>query len=103
MEGTQYKNLNSITREIWQWCEKRNIWIFASYVKSKDNYDADFESRRIEPETEFQLSDAAFNKIIHSFGTPEIDLFASRTNAKCERYVSWKQDPGSEVTDAFTI
>lgn len=34
---------------------------------------------------------------------PDIDLFASRINTKCERYASWKKDPGSEKIDAFTI
>lgn len=36
------------------------------------------------------------------FGRPEIDLFTSRVNAKCERYVSWRKDPAMTI-DAFTI
>ena len=28
MGGIQFEHLNQITREIWRWCEKRNIYIF---------------------------------------------------------------------------
>ncbi|KAG7310260.1 hypothetical protein JYU34_003010 [Plutella xylostella] len=48
------------------------------------------------------LSEEAFTKIVHRLGQPEIDLFASRTNAKCDTYVSWKPDPDAISVDAFT-
>lgn len=101
MGGIQFPHLNSITRLIWQWCEQRNIWIFASYINTKDNFEADRESRKIN--IEWELSSAAFNKIIEVFGIPEIDLFASRVNKKCKKFVSWKCDPESFAVDAFTI
>lgn len=101
--GIQYEHLNNITREIWKWCETRNIWIFASYISSKMNYEADRESRRLEPETEYELADNAFEQIVNKFGKPDIDLFASRENAKCKKYISWQRDPGSVEIDAFTV
>ncbi len=79
------------------------ILITASYITSRENVDADTESRRLEPETEFELADGAYNEIARVFGKPTIDLFASRSNRKCERYVSWKKDPESEAVDAFTL
>ncbi|CAB0042934.1 unnamed protein product [Trichogramma brassicae] len=103
MGGAQHTHLNDITRKIWQWCERRNIVIFASYIASKENVEADEESRRLEPETEFSLSDYAFKEVIQNFGIPDIDLFASHSNKKCERFISWKKDPESETVDAFTI
>ena len=103
MGGIQFENLNEITKQIWQWCESRDIWIFASYVSSRENVEADTESRRLEPETEYELSKTAFREIVRSLGSPDIDLFASRSNYKCNRYISWKQDPGSEAVDAFTL
>ena len=103
MGGIKYQRLNAITREIWQWCELRNILIFASYISSKNNVEADFESRKLEPETEYALSDVAFSKIIEFFGMPEVDLFACCSNKKCTRDFSWKGDPGSEAIDAFTV
>ena len=102
MGGVQFRNLNDITKDIWRWCEKKKIWIFASYIASAENVEADFESRRKESTAEIELSSVAFTKITDRLGKPEIDLFASRVNAKCEKYISWKRDPGSIAIDAFT-
>ncbi|XP_043499927.1 uncharacterized protein LOC122522709 [Polistes fuscatus] len=44
MGGTKYEYLNDLTYEIWEWCEQRNLWLFASYIPSKDN-EADEASR----------------------------------------------------------
>jgi hypothetical protein len=99
--GIQFPHLNNITREIWQYCEERNIWIYASYINTKDNFEADRESRKIN--IEWELCSKAYRKITNKFGKPEIDLFASRTNAKCDRFISWKCDPEAFTVDAFTI
>lgn len=45
----------------------------------------------------------AFSRICNTLGVPDIDLFASRVNAKCDKYISWKKDPGSIAVDAFTV
>lgn len=103
MGGTRYEYLNKITRDIWQWCEAHNNFVFASYIKSKENVEADEESRREEAEDEYELSNEAYEKIVKSFGHPQIDLFASRSNKKCDRFVSWKRDPESDAIDAFTL
>ncbi|KAI8441961.1 hypothetical protein MSG28_005632 [Choristoneura fumiferana] len=103
MGGVQFPHLNNLARQIWQWCEMRNIWLFASYINTRDNTEADEESRKLNPDTEWELSDLAFQKIIDHFGQPEVDLFASRANAKCQTYVSWKRDPEAFCIDAFTI
>ncbi|XP_060803745.1 uncharacterized protein LOC106132281 [Amyelois transitella] len=103
MGGIQFPHLNNLAREIWRWCELRQLWLFASYINTKENIEADEESRRINNDIEWELSASAFNLIVKKFGQPEIDLFASRTNAKCHEYVSWKQDPDAVTVDAFTI
>lgn len=103
MGGIKFPHLNNLAKAIWQWCEKRNILLFAAYINTKENVEADEESRKVNPDIEWSLSDNTFHEIQQIFGQPEIDLFASRTNTKCEIYVSWKQDPDSYVVDAFTI
>ena len=103
MGGVQFSNLNEMTKKIWDWCERRNIWVFATYIASKDNFEADIESRKEKTNIEIALSDSAFKIICHRFGNPNIDLFATRCNAKCLRYVSWKRDPESIAIDAITI
>ncbi|XP_008206124.3 uncharacterized protein LOC103316100 [Nasonia vitripennis] len=103
MGGIQYPKLNSLAKKIWQWCEKRKIWICATYIASRENREDDTESRRLQSNTEIEISNVIFEKIVALFGKPKIDLFASRSNAKCKRYVSWKRDPESIAIDAFTI
>lgn len=100
MGGLRFPHLNSLSKSLWQFCEERNIFVFASYVSSQDNKIADAESRRQHPDTE---SDVVFNIIVIQLGVPDIDLFASRTNNKCHRYIWWQRDPGAYAITAFTI
>ncbi|XP_032668678.1 uncharacterized protein LOC116842918 [Odontomachus brunneus] len=99
----RYPHLTAISRQIWRWCEDRDIFIFASYISSVENLIADTESRIADPDTEWSLSDEAFCRITKLFGPFEIDLFASLINKKCDLYVSWFPDPGSIAIDAFTL
>ena len=101
MGGVQYPHPNEIARRIWTWCEKRQIFLFASDIASFKNIETDTESRNID--IEWELHSTAFNTIVSKFGEPEMDIFASRTNAKCKKYISWKRDPYVFNVDAFTI
>lgn len=103
MGGIQFPHLTKISKDIWQWCEARKIYLFASYIKSADNEIADFESRRVHPDIEWELSDGAFQLIVDKFGKPEVDLFASRINAKCKKFISWHKDPDAFAVNAFTV
>lgn len=89
--------------KFWLWCEKINFWIFTSYIRSRDNIEADFESGHLEQETEYSLSWLSFSDISSRLGEPAIDLFATRVNAKCKDFVSWLKDPESIAVDAFTL
>lgn len=89
MGSVQFPKLSLLSRQIWQWCEQRSIWIHASYIASCENVDADRESRIKSEETEWELADSAFSRISTSFGSPTIDLFASNINAKCATFYSW--------------
>ena len=44
-----------------------------------------------------------FAQIITHWGTPEIDLYATRLNTHLPKFVSWKPDPTSCFVDSFTI
>lgn len=46
MGGIQFPHLTDVTKQLWQWCEYRHLYVFASYIRSSDNFDADQESRR---------------------------------------------------------
>ncbi|XP_074099933.1 uncharacterized protein LOC141528010 [Cotesia typhae] len=103
MGGSQYLHLHLLANEIWDWCEERRIWIYASYIPSKENKEADNQSRVKNIDTEWRLAVYAFNRIIKRFGNPDIDLFASRNNSKCKKYYAWERDPHAMAIDAFTI
>lgn len=103
MGSVQFPHLNDIARKIWKWCQDHNLHIYASYIRSKDNSIADWESRNTNIDTEWELSPSVYKTICMHFGQPSIDLFATRINAKCKQYVSWKRDPYAHNIDAFTL
>lgn len=103
MGGIQYPHLTKVTKDIWQWCETRKIFVVASYIKSSENVNADRESRRLHPDTEWEVSETGFQKIINNFTVPQIDLFATRNNKKCRLFVSQHRDPDAYAIDAFTL
>lgn len=103
MGGIQFPKLNSLARCIWQWCEIHRIWLFASYIKSKENKEADQESRIKNIDSEWELCNKTFLNITKLLGQPDMDLFATRANKKCPRYISWHRDPHAENIDAFTV
>ena len=100
--GSKSLKLNAISVDLWHWCLDHNIMISAEHIPGKFNIQADFLSRNIDNSGEWGLSVDVFQKIIDHFNiVPSIDLFASRLNHKCLRYVSWLPDPGSICTDAL--
>lgn len=103
MGGTKYRHLNDLACEIWSWCEPRQIWLFATYIPSRENTDADMASRVENVDTEWELAPRAFSEISERFGNLEVDLFASRFNSKCRFFCSWHKDPEALCIDAFTL
>lgn len=79
------------------------MWVFASYISSKQNVQADIASRVSNIDTEWELSATAFTQIQRTFGQFSIDLFASRINNKCRRFCSRFPDPDATIVDAFTF
>lgn len=95
MGGVRIPKFNKLAKQICQ-CESRRLWIEASYIASKDNKEADRESRINNIDTEWEmLAEDAYCQITSELGIPQVDLFASRINKKCDRYCSWDRDPGS--------
>jgi hypothetical protein len=99
--GTKHK-CNSITRVIWMWCYENEIWLSAAHIPGKDNIQADSESRSNHDNMEWKLNPQNFGDICKTFGTPQIDLFASRLNCQIDRYFSWKPDPHALAIDAMS-
>ena len=95
---------NKLAKTIWEWCISKSIWISLAHILGKQNFIADFESRRNQRESEWMLNNSLLSVALESFEfAPEIDLFASRINAQFHKYVSYRPDPHAFAIDAFTL
>ena len=103
MGGVKSMDCFHVTKLIWEWCIKRDIWLSCTHISGSDNKTADELSRVFNDQTEWMLDKHTFDSITKVFITPEIDMFASRLNTQLANYVSWCPDPGALATDAFSI
>ena len=101
--GTRSARCNEQAREIWDFCEKRDIWLSVAHIPGVENVDADHESRQFTENTEWELNPEIFEMICDKWGSPDVDLFASRLNKKVESYASWIPDHGASFVDAFSV
>ena len=103
MGGSKSPLLNTLAKEIWNWCIERDIWVSAVHIAGKLNKSADNKSRKFSDKHEWSLSKAYFLEIFSTFPELNIDLFTSRLNNQLDTYCSWKPDPGCTYVDAFSI
>ena len=103
MGGTKSPRCNQIAYDVWDCCVHSNTWLTATHIAGVENTEADKESRLFNDRTEWTLKREIFAQITTHWGTPEIDLFATRLNTQLPTFVSWKADPASCFVDAFTI
>ena len=81
--------LNKRAQQIWRFCQQLHIWITASHISGKENFEADFESRREYKDAEWMLNPKIFNEAqkVLSF-QPQIDCFATKINTQLSKYFS---------------
>ena len=104
MGGTKSHSLDTLSRCLWEWCISRQLHVSAQHVPGASNIIADQLSRTIDCHLEWSLNNEVYKSIICQIGfTPELDLFASRLNAKTDKFVSWHPEPGAVAYDAFAI
>lgn len=103
MGGVKSEMCNFIACKIWEWCEQKNIWLYATHIPGQDNALADSLSRKFSSSVEWELNEALFLQIVQEFGVPSVDLFASRHNTKVEKYCAWISDEYCWRTDAFSF
>ena len=100
--GIKSVKCHEISLKIWIWAKENNFHISAEHLPGYENVLADRASRIFDLNTEWSLDHNIYMKISNKFGPFEIDLFASRLNAKHENYASWKPDPHAMFIDAFS-
>ncbi|KAJ8018825.1 hypothetical protein HOLleu_42972 [Holothuria leucospilota] len=101
--GTKSKDLLKVVDTIWEFCQVRQLTLTGEHVPGILNGEADCLSRHWEDASDWMLNKQIFNQIAQTLGPFQIDLFASRTNAQCPVYCSWKPDPGSQWVNGFTL
>ena len=101
--GVKSPPCQQVAKTIWDWAEERQVWLSIAHIPGIHNVLADHKSRHFKDNLEWAFSDRIFAKIVHIFGNPMVDLFASRLNKKVEKYVSWGPDPGAVEIDAFSF
>ena len=97
------KPLNSWVISILQLLQKRDLAITVFHVAGVQNVLADSLSRPNPVSSEWALDDYSFDLICQRFGTPSIDLFATRYNRKVPLFVSPVRDVEALAVDAFSL
>ena len=77
-----------LSRQILVWCRQKNIVLVPTHLKGVLNVLADQGSRSGPIQSEWSLDPVTFWKICRHWGTPQVDLFATRENNQLDVYVS---------------
>ncbi|KAG8538770.1 hypothetical protein GDO81_022103 [Engystomops pustulosus] len=100
--GTRSPVLSSLARTIFQWAEENILSISATHLKGSLNREADYLSRREILPNEWCLNQEIFLHLTSVWGMPQIDLFATRENSKCQQYFSLEAGESRDHLDAFS-
>ncbi|XP_060064741.1 uncharacterized protein LOC132545090 [Ylistrum balloti] len=101
--GGKKPELSQLTRDIWLWSIRRNIWLSACHLPGSQNTRADNLSRKLSDDMEWHLAADIFEDLCLRFNRPCVDLFATRVNTQVNSYVSYLPDPTAIAIGAFTI
>ena len=104
--GGRKKQLNALARNIWLWCEERNLWLSVFHIPGIRNIRADQLSRagkKLNQDMEWALDPNIFHEIQRKMGICSIDLFASAQNHKLPVYCSYVPDNKALAINAFSL
>ncbi|CAG5105575.1 Oidioi.mRNA.OKI2018_I69.chr1.g2252.t1.cds [Oikopleura dioica] len=98
--GSRVGRLNSLIHRIYEVADEWNIDVRVDYVNTKEQL-ADEPSRTFDF-NESEITDEAFKECCSYWGeTPTIDAFATKENARAERYISRYSDDQAVARDFF--
>ncbi|CAJ0958217.1 unnamed protein product [Ranitomeya imitator] len=86
---------------ILRWAETNHSIISAVHIPGVENWAADFLSRQGLASGEWELHPEVFHQICLRWGTPDVDLMASRWNAKVHNFIARSRDPQAIGVDAL--
>ena len=96
--GTVSDSLCELTGQLLRWTEAHNVLLKARYLPGQSNV---LSLRNQVLGAEWSLLPQVAKKIICTWGSPTIDLFATHLNAKLPLYRSLIPDPQAVFEDAF--
>ncbi|XP_034258760.1 uncharacterized protein LOC117655422 [Pantherophis guttatus] len=99
--GTRSKALMREASRLFRWAESHLASIHTSHISGSANVQADALSRSVVDQTEWSLDPLLFQDIVHRFGLPAVDLFASESNHQLPRFYTRFPVPGAEAVDAL--
>ncbi|CAJ0937887.1 unnamed protein product [Ranitomeya imitator] len=101
--GTRSSLALAEVSKILLWAEATVPMISAVHIPGVENWAADFLSREGLAAGEWSLHPEVFHQICLRWGTPDVDLTASRINRKVPQFVSRSRDPLAVGVDALAI
>ena len=103
-QGGSRRNLSILVEEFVKECFCEKIHLMAEWIPGSD-MPADVWSRQLalQDRADWAVSWKLFHSLCQRFTLlPTLDLFASRVNAKCKRYFSFRPDPFAMGMDALS-
>ncbi|CAJ0944859.1 unnamed protein product [Ranitomeya imitator] len=99
--GTRSRAAMQEVSHILRWAETNHSTISAVHIPGVENWAADFLSRQGLASGEWELHPEVFRQICLRWGTPDVDLMASRLNAKVHNFIARSRDPQAIGVDAL--
>ena len=100
--GTHSRSMCELTSRLLKWTEDIDVHLEARYLPGQNNVLADLLSRRDQAiATEWTLHRQVAKALLSAWGSPSIDLFASRLNAQLPVYCSLVPDDQAALEDVF--
>ena len=97
--GTRSSAAATEVAHILRWAERSVPALSAVYIPGVQNWQADFLSRTTLDQGEWFLHPEGFQNPCQKWGTPDVDLMASRLNRKVPRFVARSKDPWADASD----
>lgn len=85
--GTRSANVSALTTELAHWCAEHKWRIEAVHIAGKLNTEADGQSLAKSESSDWKLNHAQFT-VLQQLWPSQVDLFASRCNARRDCYAS---------------
>lgn len=102
--ATKSPGLKKLAEQIFRWAEENVVVsVTAVHLKGSENIEADYLSRKTLDPGEWSLCQEIFLKICKKWGTPQVDLFASKQNVKVDCFCSLNPRDHPWAMDTFSI